>query len=253
MRGSRFKQRLFARIVSNMSRNKHRGSANFLDELQNAEHYAAAYERERRHHEAMQSMSHSERIQARNNERAKRSDVKVSQATYCQMPDCKDPALRMGGRSLGICYRHGVDVATYFDIRGEDFQQQLDRVARIEANARQSRLEEQRAESRRNAPGWIYYILVGERIKIGYSMDVKRRLKAYPPDTPLLAMHPGTKRTEQDMHSKFAGSRAAGREWFLDAPEIREHIKQVIDQFGEPDRARYEHRGQRANPRLKAS
>jgi hypothetical protein len=55
------------------------------------------------------------------------------------------------------------------------------------------------------------------------------------------------------MHVRFVGSRAAGREWFLDSPELRDHIKAVIEQYGEPDRARYEHRGQRRNRRLKAS
>lgn len=176
----------------------------------------------------------------------------------CLIPKCERPAIRLMDKPLGVCVGHGMDIATYFDVMVEDFTRDerkrnviaMRRFLRIE----RERIEERAAATRKVTPGWIYYLLVADRIKIGYTVDVKRRLRSYPPGSPLLALHPGTKQLEGEMHAKFAGSRAAGREWFLDTPEIRDHIKEVITEFGEPDRARYEHHGTGRNKsRLKAS
>lgn len=176
----------------------------------------------------------------------------------CQMPDCTKPAIRLMDIPLGICVGHGMDVATYFDVMAEDYTRD-ERKRDILAMRRFLQIEreeiaERAQASRKITPGWVYYLLVADRIKIGYTIDVKRRLRSYPPGSQLLALHPGTKQLEHDMHAKFAGARAAGREWFLDTPELRQHIKDVIEQFGEPDRARYEHHGTGRNKsRLKAS
>lgn len=176
----------------------------------------------------------------------------------CQMPGCEKPSIDLMGKLLGICVWHGFDVVTYFDVTQFEHEHRDERKAQLIARRRYLRSqkeahEEEAAERRRQQPGWIYYLLVAGRIKIGYSKDVKSRLRSYPPGSPLLALHPGTKQLETDMHTKFAGSKAAGREWFLDTPELREHIKQVIAEFGEPDRARYEHHGTgKSKSRLKA-
>src|SRR5690554_2780796 len=46
------------------------------------------------------------------------------------------------------------------------------------------------------SPGWVYYIRVGDTIKIGFSQDVSQRMRTYPPNAELLAAHPGTLETE---------------------------------------------------------
>lgn len=171
----------------------------------------------------------------------------------CAMPLCKADALRHNGVSLGICLTCSFAVLNYFK---EQEEQPAITHAAADREIKRIILQQRslaETETRRISPGWVYYILIADRIKIGYSIDVKRRLRSYPPDSPLLAMHPGTKLLESEMHAKFAGSKAAGREWFLDTPELRQHIKEVIEQFGEPDRARYEHRGQHKQRNLKAS
>lgn len=188
---------------------------------------------------------------------AERREMRIAQAratlAECVIPGC---GFQTFGPT-GLCIHCASFVVNYWDDQKDELDADLSREAmrerRVQKRLREMHEETRARESRRQQPGWIYYLLIDGRIKIGYSADVKRRLKAYPPDTPLLALHPGTKELEGELHRQFVGCRAAGREWFLDVPEIREHIKQVIAQFGEPDRARYEHRGQRANPRLKAS
>lgn len=177
----------------------------------------------------------------------------------CQMPECSKPSIDLLGKWLGICAWHGLDVVAYFDVTQFEYEQRDELKEQLLARRQYLRSqkeahEEQAAARRRMAEGWIYYLLVADKVKIGYTKDVKRRLRSYPPGSPLLALHPGTKQLETDMHAKFAGSKAAGREWFLDTPELREHVKEVIAQFGEPDRARYEHHGTGRNKsRLKAT
>lgn len=239
-----------------MSRNKHRGAGDFIDGLKNAEKYQRIFERERRNREAWDSLTRRQQIAAMNADRVNGSPMSraIAMTQACCLPMCDEPTITLAGQSLGICYKHAIPVEIYMDINTEDFEVKVARVKRHEAAARRQRIEERQFESRLLSPGWIYYLLVADRIKIGYTIDVKRRLKSYPPGSPLLAVHPGTKRLEHEMYAKFVGSRAAGREWFLDTPELREHIKEVIDQFGEPDRARYEHHGTgRSKSRLKAS
>ncbi|MEH3033348.1 MAG: GIY-YIG nuclease family protein [Aeromicrobium erythreum] len=179
----------------------------------------------------------------------------ISTTMICQLPKCRQDTVWLAGRSLGICAHHALLVVEWGMVVTTEAEQKIlherAEIQRIHRERKKKKSEAERRERQRSQPGWIYYVLIDGRIKIGYSVDVKRRLASYPFDSPLLAMHPGTKQTETEMHQKFAGSKAAGREWFLDTPELRAHIDDVIATFGEPDRARYERRG-RQNSRLKA-
>lgn len=96
-----------------------------------------------------------------------------------------------------------------------------------------------RAEARlrrgSDAPGWVYYVRVENLIKIGFTNDLSRRIRSYPPNAVLLAAHPGTKATESQMHKQFAEARARGREWFTATPRIMGHIEDVNQLFGKPE------------------
>lgn len=104
-------------------------------------------------------------------------------------------------------------------------------------NQRRWREEEQeRAADRlrsKRKPGFVYYIRIDGLIKIGYTVDIRERTRAYPPTSELLAAHPGTTELEQQMHRQFAAFRERGREWFRPAPEVMEHIDEVREKFGD--------------------
>ena len=102
-----------------------------------------------------------------------------------------------------------------------------------EARSRKAREEMAQAERHglMSAPGVIYYLRVGDLIKIGYTWDVEQRMRYYPPNSELLATHPGTRETERQMHHKFLHRVSKGREWFTPCPEIDEHIEEVRSQF----------------------
>lgn len=72
--------------------------------------------------------------------------------------------------------------------------------------------------------GFIYYLRVGEHVKIGWTKNLHQRMRAYPPTSELLGHHYGTKADERALHQQFAAYLAGGREWFSDVPELREHI-----------------------------
>ena len=99
--------------------------------------------------------------------------------------------------------------------------------ALVEARAAAKKAEQEHL----NSPGHVYYLRVGDLIKIGFTTDITRRMNEYPPNAAVLAAHPGTQRTERDMHRKFSAHLARGREWFTPHAELDEHIITVNNKY----------------------
>lgn len=152
-------------------------------------------------------------------------------SNYCAYPECSDFALYQG---TPLCRDHAAHVWSIFESREpalhhaharEQFKsRQVERKdAQIEATTAR-RLSSQR-------PGYVYYVEVGDRIKIGFTENVANRMRAYPPTSTLLAVHPGTPIMEKEMHSKFRVHLAEGREWFKPSDELTAHVEAVAKQF----------------------
>ncbi|MDT0302918.1 GIY-YIG nuclease family protein [Streptomonospora wellingtoniae] len=75
--------------------------------------------------------------------------------------------------------------------------------------------------------GYIYYLQIGDYLKIGYTQSLHERLRSYPPNAELLAVNRGTEDDEKKVHEKFAAYCESGREWYRDVEEIRKHIAKV--------------------------
>ena len=118
--------------------------------------------------------------------------------------------------------------STPVTMHGDDSVTELESI--LTDNQEQVRL----IEARGHHPGWIYYLRVGDKIKIGFSANVKRRLKSYPPESELLAVHPGTQELEKSLHKEFGHSLSDGREWFTPNLALTEHIDKVTAEFGPP-------------------
>lgn len=106
-----------------------------------------------------------------------------------------------------------------------------ERGARAEEHERLTRQAEH--DGLMTEPGTIYYLRVGDLIKIGYTIDIDQRMRQYPPNVTLLATHPGTRETERQMHHKFLHRLTKGREWFSPCDEIDRHVQDVLTQFGD--------------------
>lgn len=84
-------------------------------------------------------------------------------------------------------------------------------------------------EAERVHEGWIYFISVGDRIKIGYSRSLNARFRKMLTDVSgemeILHLEPGTFKTEKIYHRHFAAIRGRG-EWFQKTPELLAFIGQ---------------------------
>jgi hypothetical protein len=174
-------------------------------------------------------------------------------ATRCAWPGCRKPMYFIGpidgvkaqDRYGVLCSVHAVDVAIAVvkhqtDLRRfqQFFEEQTtERAVRAAKwKSEDERYEAEKAALRQDREGFVYYLRVGERIKIGYSVDVKRRMRAYPPGSQLLAVEPGDRDQERQRHQQFAGSRTDGREWFRPTADILELTQEIVATYGEPKR-----------------
>lgn len=76
-------------------------------------------------------------------------------------------------------------------------------------------------------PGYVYFIQFGDRIKIGFSTDPENRVRALPHDK-VLAVIPGTRLNERQLHAAFADLRLTG-EWFREDQRIHDFVADVKD------------------------
>lgn len=77
--------------------------------------------------------------------------------------------------------------------------------------------------------GQVYFVKAGESIKIGFSVDVRRRVKnmqtAASETMTLLLVLPGTLADEKSMHDRFGHLRING-EWFKSGPDLVQFIRE---------------------------
>lgn len=73
----------------------------------------------------------------------------------------------------------------------------------------------------------VYYVQFGDRVKIGVTSNLVRRLDELPWDK-LLTVEKGDREVEQERHKQFASDRVNG-EWFRMSNEIVRHINSVIE------------------------
>ena len=66
--------------------------------------------------------------------------------------------------------------------------------------------------------GMIYIVRLGDTVKIGFSRNPETRLLQIPHEE-IIAMFPGTFKTERALHERFAHLRVTG-EWFRSTPDL---------------------------------
>lgn len=77
----------------------------------------------------------------------------------------------------------------------------------------------------------VYFLAQGPYVKIGHTCDLERRLRELRMFSPvkfeLLAVLPGPRDTEKQLHRKFSGSKVHG-EWFEMTLALRELIDSIL-------------------------
>ena len=112
---------------------------------------------------------------------------------------------------------------------------------RDEAARVDNKLRAHREATDPNSTGFVYYMRINGRIKIGYTANLRQRSRNYPPGTELLAIEPGTRQLEKERHDQFARTLAQGREWFAESPELRTLIDHLAKQHGVPTDAMHQY------------
>lgn len=133
---------------------------------------------------------------------------------------CDDPTIP--DAPFPICFRHAAQL--YRFLRGRitadtDQETALEHVAT---------LFEPRAQVRSSADRVVvYYVQVGDLIKIGSTTRLADRLKDYPPNRRLLATEDGDCELETRRHGQFRELLMVGREWFRPGQELVDHINEL--------------------------
>lgn len=125
----------------------------------------------------------------------------------CIHPHCEVTQSEL--MTVPLCDRHAVDI--YRKVK-----------AAIETKARIRGPQPLRSETVR---GVVYFVELGDRIKIGFTTNLTSRLKTVPAER-VLATMPGTMRDEQAMHARFESARVY-REWFTKSPELLDFIETI--------------------------
>lgn len=75
----------------------------------------------------------------------------------------------------------------------------------------------------------VYYVKVGQYIKIGWTGNLAQRLAAYPPYADLLATEDGDYELEAKRLLQFRATLMHGREWFRPSAALLKHINSLRD------------------------
>lgn len=147
--------------------------------------------------------------------------------SFCDAPSIPDAP-------FPICTKHAAELYAFLrgavDEASRDEERSLNVFLDLFAKRQEVAVRE---EERYAADGVVYYVQIGEHIKIGCSVNLKQRLAGYPPNRRLLATEPGYEVEEAHRRlTQFSEYRELGREWFRPGPALIEHINWLRRQQG---------------------
>jgi hypothetical protein len=119
-----------------------------------------------------------------------------------------EPLCAHHARRVYLAVKDLVDGATYWQKAGSP--------TRLDSNG-------VREIARRDGEGFVYFAECGEVIKIGYSRNVKQRMRDIGADR-LLASIPGTMQDERALHARFGPAWDHG-EYFRPTPDLVAYIE----------------------------
>lgn len=130
---------------------------------------------------------------------------------------------------IPICYEHAGDLLAFMRDAFDEIVNNLGNIG-VRYLAHMSSSIERQAQVRRElkeSAGVVYYVRVGDLIKIGTTTNLKARVASYPPGSQLLATERGGLDVEAARLAQFDGCLAAGKEWFMPSPRLLAHIESL--------------------------
>ena len=132
-----------------------------------------------------------------------------------------------------ICKSHAVSL--YMTMRGmeQDAHAKAGGLLGLHDDEREASLHAKAVANQ--ARSVVYYVRIGDSIKIGYTVNLKSRMSALRVrQSDVLATEPGGKALEAQRHRKFAAIRKGKREDFEPTFALIQHIDAVRERYGDP-------------------
>lgn len=165
----------------------------------------------------------------------------------CLVPGCGDAPyssdiyaarFRDHHYALPLCRTHTMTARTqavYFAEKERDLAVAIGTQVALYRQGRKDEADaEAKAQFMADRNGDIYFIRIGELIKVGWTRDMWSRLKSYGASAELLVCYPGTRDDETNLHRQLTPARAKGREWYHDGDVIAGFIEDALRLYGPP-------------------
>lgn len=140
-----------------------------------------------------------------------------------ELPMCFQHSAVVVQMMLPALVREGRFVEAIADLREE-----------LEKRRKREEAEEQAAFMARE-DGDIYFVRIGDLIKVGWTRDLWSRLKSYGASAELLVSYPATRQDETNLHRQLTPARAKGREWYEDGQVVAMFIGEALAKYGPPE------------------
>jgi T5orf172 domain len=158
-----------------------------------------------------------------NTARIRRCTIQLYNGSFCDGPGMPEAPFPICAHHARKAYEFGESLVdnTTRPVRGEVAQLLSDHSMRGVMLKPQPRLGEKRP--------CVYFLVVGEHLKIGATETVRQRIASYPPSRRVLHIqfHADAWALEKQYHRKFQQHLIAGNEWFAVCSEILEFIDQL--------------------------
>lgn len=198
-----------------------------------------AYPGERRHKEQVE---HAERQRLARISRGIDWDVCVvpgcgQKLSKWRDPQPANPKHRDSRNELPICHDHAAVIWKQmmpFATRDNAFIEAVADLNHRVALREQLEAEQEKAEFLARDDGDIYFIRIGDMVKVGWTRDLWQRVKSYGASAELLVAYPGSRTDETNLHRQLRPALAKGREWYEDGPIIAAFIDEALARYGMP-------------------
>lgn len=156
----------------------------------------------------------------------------------CRWPKCHAEPVET---QIPLCERHFqyigerfVDERTPFGATGlRAIAEQRGR--EVQASAERYEAREDRRQQALSDQTVVYYVRIGDHVKIGYTCNLKQRLVALRvAEDAVLATEPGARELERRRHLQFADERVGRREDFNPSKRLLAHLDALISEHGKP-------------------
>lgn len=160
-------------------------------------------------------------------------EITVGVFRNVQPSNRRDPSLE-----LPICFRHAAVVVEMMLPALAREGRFVEAIADLnEERAKRQKREEVDRQARFMARenGDIYFVRVGDLVKVGWTRNLWSRLKSYGASAELLVSYPATRQDETNLHRQLTPARAKGREWYEDGAVIAHFIDEALTKYGPPE------------------